>query len=231
MSSINITEKDFADRLFEFIKDYFNIFNHRKKSGNETWFTPSWSPFIQACFIEYGKILKFSVGSSYTSGNLKKFWENNITSYDYKKPIDRGFDISWHDDTYEFILGLEHEETGKTSEKRLEYVFDELDKLRHYKGKNKILVTRPYFNTKQNYHAIEDEYKEKIKQKLNQITPSDEEKWIIIFIGPENRLINPEDTTKILFSCYCWENRNLKKFCEDKCIRIKMNENEQVEKL
>lgn len=229
MTSTNFTKEEFVDYLFNFIEKHFNDFNHQKKDGNDTWFNPSWSPFIQACFIEWGKRLNLKVGSSYTAGNLKNFWTKYINRY-YEKPTDRGFDISWHDDDYEFILGLEHEETGKTSDGRIKNICDELEKLRVYKGKNKILISRPYFNTTQNYQIVEDIYKERIEQKLKQITPSDEENWIIILIGLKNRLIPPQDETKILFCCYFWEGNRLAKFREGRNILVKMNENNQVEK-
>lgn len=229
MTAINFKKEELIDVLFAFIEIHLNNFNHLKKDGNKTWFTPSWSPFIQACFIEKGRTLNLKIGSSYTFPNLKIFWENYIAD-DFEKPIDRGFDISWHDDDYEFILGLEHEETGNTSEGRLKNILDELEKLRAYKGKNKVLISRPYFNTIQNFQQVENLYKEGIEQKLRQITPSDGENWIITLIGLENRIIYPQDITNIIFHNYYWEENSLLRFQEGKSIPIKLNEKNQIEK-
>ena len=227
MTAINFKKEELIDVLFAFIERHFNNFNHLKKDGNKTWFTPSWSPFIQACFIEKGRTLNLKIGSSYTFPNLRIFRENYIAS-DFEKPIDRGFDISWHDDNYEFILGLEHEETENTSEGRLNNILVELEKLRLYKGKNKVLISRPYFNTNQNFELVENLYKERIEQKLRQITPSGEENWIITLIGLENRIINPQDITNIIFYNYYWEENSLLRFQEGRSIHIKMNEGNQM---
>lgn len=229
MTAINYTKEEIINDLFHFIERHFNNFNHKKRDGNNTWFTPSWSPFIQACFIEKGRSLNLKLGSSYTFPNLKNFWENYIGG-DFEKPIDRGFDISWHDDNYEFILGLEHEETGNTSEGRLKNILDELEKLRAYKGKNKVLISRPHFNTNQNFQLVENLYKEGIELKLRQITPSDGENWIITLVGLENRIINPQDITNIIFYNYYWGENSLLRFQEGRSIPIKMNENNQIEK-
>lgn len=229
MTAINYTKEEIINDLFHFIKRHFNNFNHKKSDGNNSWFTPSWSPFIQACFIEKGRSLNLKLGSSYTFPNLKNFWKNYIGG-DFEKPIDRGFDISWHDDNYEFILGLEHEETGNTSEGRLKNILVELEKLRLYKGKNKVLISRPHFNTNQNFQLVENLYKEGIEQKLRQITPSDGENWIITLIGLENRIINPQDITNIIFNNYYWGENSLLRFQEGRSIPIKMNENNQIEK-
>lgn len=229
MTTINYTKEEIINDLFHFIERHFNNFNHKKRDGNNTWFTPSWSPFIQACFIEKGRSLNLKLGSSYTFPNLKDFWGKYIGG-DFEKPIDRGFDISWHDDNYEFILGLEHEETGNTSEGRLKNILDELEKLRAYKGKNKVLISRPHFNTNQNFQLVENLYKEGIELKLRQITPSDGENWIITLVGLENRIINPQDITNIIFYNYYWGENSLLRFQEGRSIPIKMNENNQIEK-
>lgn len=220
MKNVNINKEDIVNELFNFIEKQFNNFNHQKRTGNETWFNPSWSPFIQTFFINWGNILEYKVGSSYTKSNLKSFWEKIFTT-EYLKPPDRGFDISWHDNDYEFILGLEHEETGKKSDSRLSEVIEEIDKLRFYKGIFKIIISRPYFTTQQNYIDIEKCYKEKIEAKMKQINPIDSENWILILIGPSSRL-QFKNYTDILFYCYYWNENTLTNFM-NKSFRVIMN--------
>lgn len=79
MTSINCTKEELINILLDFIERHFNNFKHKRRDGNNTWFTPSWSPFIQACFIEKGRSLNLEVGSSYTSPNLGNFWKKYIS--------------------------------------------------------------------------------------------------------------------------------------------------------
>lgn len=200
-TSGDIKKIDFVNELFGFIKKHFNNFEHKKRSGNETWFTPSWSPFTGSFFIEFGNNKGLLVGSSFTHQKLKLFWTKYIKS-PYKKPVDRGYDISWHDTDFNFVLGLEHEEHGKTSSGGLKEVVEELEKLRFYKGKYKILISRPYFNTIQSYLDVEKDYKKEIEEKIRNLDPNDDEIWIIILIGLKEPLSG--QTNEILFSCNFW---------------------------
>ncbi|UGV41480.1 hypothetical protein J7W08_04095 [Methanococcoides orientis] len=133
-----ISEEDVADKLYDFIKEYFDDFGH--KIGTNWWFTPSWSPFVEACFLIWGEKLNYKVGASYTQDNVPIFLREIgvISDIDkFQKPIDRGFDLSWHTENYDFILGLEHEETikgnfGNTVENHLQNIYDEIEKLRSY---------------------------------------------------------------------------------------------------
>jgi len=222
MTTIDFKKEYFVTELLKFIKQHFNHFEHIIRRGTNTWLTPSWAPFIEACFIRLGNDNDLEVGFSCNQPQLQNFWERCFPE-PYNKPINRGFDVSWHDTEFEFVLGLEHEETEKT--KRLQFIFEELIKLRCYKGKNKILITRPYFNGQQNYSDVENNYRIRIEEKIKALKPNDDETWIIILIG----LDDPVDsqTNEILFSCYIWDknNNNFLKFSNPK-IPIKLEENQ-----
>ncbi|UGV41481.1 hypothetical protein J7W08_04100 [Methanococcoides orientis] len=53
-----------------------------------------------------------------------------------------------------------------------------------------------------------------MSERLLEITPHDDEKWIIILIAPEKNLGTKQRTTKILFYSYMWETDQLSQITE-----------------
>lgn len=211
------TEDIIFTNLFEFIKYYFDFFGHQKDS-NSWWLTNSWSPFVQACFYIWGKEINCNVGLSYTFPNCPNFLEkiNYIDNANkFQKPLDKLYDVSWRDNNQNFILKLEHEETGSTPDKQLKEIRDEIIKLNNFPGLFNILVSRPHLSklngVKDTYPNAIANYKEKIEIMLKDLNiVSNNKNWIIILIGPDNISLKlPGDKTEILFYRYIWNENEL----------------------
>lgn len=247
MDDINVTKEQIVETLYGFITKHFDNFKHFK--GKKNWWENhkypsregesgnSWSPFIHAFFIIFGKEKGYEIGASYTyEKGIKKFIENiDESGHEYQKPFSRYYDVSWHDSDKEFILGLEHEETGSTIKEQLKSISDEIEKLRSYKGKFKIIVARPRISKEINdYESSIEHYKENIEKKLIELKCLVDEDWIIILIAPRTkRLYNSKDQTEILYRCYFLNktengnNKELKLFF-DKIFSVTMNEKLEV---
>jgi len=246
MANMKLTKDKIVEELFEFITDYFDKFkcskaeknwweNH-KYNSKKGRYGSSWSPFISTFFITFGSKQNYNIGASYTyEKGIKNFINDNLNNkYQYQKPLSRGFDVSWHNTQYEFILGMEHEETGSTIEANLQSIFEEIEKLRSYKGKFKIIVSRPRLSTTINtFPESMKYYKEEIEKKILKINCPDEEKWIVILIAPETKkLYKSHDETRILYNCYILEKKEdekeeLKLFFENS-FKVTMNQNLEV---
>jgi len=213
----NPTENLIFTNLFEFMKYYFDFFGHYK-SSNSWWLANSWSPFVEACFYIWGKEINCNVGMSYTFPNFPNFLEN-INYIDdakkFKKPNDEGFDLSWQDGNKNYILKLEHEETGGTPDKQLEEIRNEIIKLNNYPALFNILISRPHLRrfrgVKDTYPNAIEHYKDKIENVFkDKKIASNNKNWIIILIGPRNiHLKLPGDKTEILFYRYIWNGHEL----------------------
>jgi len=242
--------EQFIDELYDFIISNFNNFEHRKQKGEKNWWInnkygqergkrgKSWSPFIEACFIILGEKLndkfdaKYKIGHSYTHPNISIFMEdlNHPYGNGHPKYPNRCFDVSWANDKGELILTLEHEEKGNHWDDQLVNILDEIDKLRYFKGKSKLIITRPIIRTtKETYPEIIKILETEIKEKFLIIEPPEEENWILIIISPESDLKNPHDKTKIVFYCYKWNQTDFLK--SERSFEIKMNNIGIIEKI
>ena len=56
LTEIKITEVEIANKVFDFVKEHFDKFDCKGKNF-EWWWSKSWSPYIEACFIVWGKRL------------------------------------------------------------------------------------------------------------------------------------------------------------------------------
>jgi len=245
MSSIDLAETDIVNELFEFIELNFNDFECKGPNFSSWWWGKSWSPYIEACFIAWGKRLMseqkiHSIGHSFTHSNITDFMERiGHGPYDKNNKFpDKCFDVSWHG-SKKLILALEHEETtrgnsGSTVENHLLHIFEEIDKLNDCKAKFKILVSRPHLRKlpgrKDTYPNAIKHFKTEIERKLLNLEISSEEKWIVILIGPNNRL-KPNEETEILFCNYTWNENNLVPVDTEKRLKVKMNEEYEVRKI
>ncbi len=229
-----LSEKEIIKILFNFIKDKFDNFGiHHSKRGD------SWSPFVQACFIKEGEKLNYKIGECRTYPNIKDFMKEIKHPYGSsasKYPC-RCYDISWVNDAGELILALEYEEStnegnGSTAEKQLHAIFDELEKLRYYKGQFKILVSRPRKrNRRDNYLDSINHFEKEINIKLSNVKPLLSEKWIIILIAPETDLKKAEERTKIKFHSYKWETDKLMEIEGDYSFEVEMDNGGNVIKV
>lgn len=249
---IESIQEQFIDELYNFIISNFNDFEHRKKEGEKNWWFnnkygaekgkrgKSWSPFVEACFILLGEKLNkdhnanYKIGHDYTHSNISNFMADINHPYGingYPKYPRRCFDVSWANENGELILALEHEESGNYWDEQLENILDELDKLRYFKGKSKLIITRPHprIRNGETYPEIIEKLERKIKEKILEIKPLEEENWILIMISPESNLKNPQDETKMIFYCYKWNQTDFIK--SEKSFKIKMNDIGIVEKI
>lgn len=247
MDNIKPTKEQIVETLYDFIRKNFDNFKHFK--GEKNWWENhkypskrgevgnSWSPFIHAFFIIFGKEKGYEIGASYTyEKGIKKFIEFiDESDSEYQKPFSRYYDVSWHNSNKEFILGLEHEETGSTVIDQLRSISDEIEKLRSYKGKFKIIVARPRLSTEINdYESSIEHYKRNIEKKLIESKCLEEEDWIVILIAPRTKkLYKPQDETEILYYCYFLnkkENGNNKELILffDKRFSVIMNQELEV---
>lgn len=246
MDDIKLTKEYIVETLYDFITKHFDDFKHFK--GKQNWWNNheypskngksgnSWSPFIEAFFIIFGKEEGYEIGASYTNEKgIKKFMEVIREHDEYQKPFSGCYDVSWHDSNKEFILGLEHEETGSTIDDQLKNISDEIVKLRAFKGKFKVIVARPRISKKiTDYRSSIEYYRKKIQEKLIELNCLDTEEWIVILIGPETKkLYEKNDRTEILYCCYSLKekqneiNKELTLFC-DKKFAVIMNEKYEV---
>lgn len=160
--------------VFDFIKDNFDRFEHRKRNGEKNWWHnhkygqeqeidekfilkrgDSWAPFVEACFIKEGNNRGYLIGHSFTHPNITFVFRdffgevyNETNKYkDYKK-----IDVSWRENKSELILALEHSEDSKghsklhtTADGQLDQIKDEIDnKLKNEHSDYKVIVSRPY---------------------------------------------------------------------------------------
>jgi len=229
------TEDIIFTNLFEFMKYYFDFFGHNKYS-NSWWLTNSWSPFVEACFYIWGKEINCNVGMSYTQPNFPRFLKD-INYIDdakkFQKPIDEGYDLSWQDENKNFILKLEHEETGSTQDKHLEEIYDEIKKMNDFPGLFNIMVSRPrlqkFEGSKDTYPDAIKCYKENIENMFKNLKiASIDKNWIVILIGPNNiSLKSPGDKTEILFYRYIW-NENELSGLNIKSFEVELDKNRNV---
>ncbi|GEM_PF-1826564 len=247
MDDIILSKEQIVETLFDFITKHFDNFKHFK--GTKNWWENhrypskkgesgnSWSPFIHAFFIIFGKEKGYEIGASYTYEKGIKMFVDFIdeSGNEYQKPFSRYYDVSWHDSDKEFILGLEHEETGSTIKEQLKSISEEIEKLRSYKGKFKIIVARPRISREINdYRSSIEHYRKNIEKKLIELKCLNDEDWIVILIAPETKkLYNPQDETEILYCCYFLnkkENGNIKelKLFFEKRFSVIMNQEHEV---
>lgn len=242
--NMKLTEKIIANKLFDFIKEHFDKFEC-KGSSFGWWRSPrSWSPFVETCFVLWGdELIKQNkidvVGNAFTHSNITKFMKILKIKYDKDtKHVLRGFDVSWHDKS-RLILILEHEETttGKhtgqsiTIKNNLENIYEEMDKLLYFPAEFKIIVSRPRLgNGYQSYPQAMKYYIDEIEKKLISFNPSKNDRWLIILIGPTNKL-KPNEETEILFCSYLWEKNKLIPACDEKRFKVKMDRNCKVMKI
>lgn len=243
--NMELTEKIIANKLFDFLEEHFDKFEC-KGSSFGWWWEKSWSPYIEACFIVWGKKLISEqkidgIGHSFTYPNITYFMSSighGPYGKDNKFP-DKNYDVSWHDSN-ELILALEHEETigtyhpGPTVESNLRHISDEIDKLNSQDSKFKIIVSRPrlrkFQGKKDTYPDAIELYKEKIESILSKINASRTVKWIVVLMGPTNSL-KPDGETDILFCSYLWNKKNQIPACAQKRLKVKMDENFKVKKV
>ena len=242
MNSVDLTENEIINRLFDFILQNFNKFECQGKNI-DWWLKPSWSPFVETCFILWGEELikrnKISnIGHSFTFPNITeflKYFKKNPYDKNTKDP-DMGFDVSQHDESCT-ILALEHEETSKGKHRgpsstvinNLESIYEEIDKkLKFSPAKFKLITTRPRrSNRLETYPQAIENYRKEIENKLLSINPIQDEKWIVILIGPNNGL-KPNEETDILFCNYEWDGSELISENNNKSFKVGMNENYEV---
>lgn len=139
LSTIKIVE-----RLFNFIKDNFDRFEHKPRGHNKWWHSTkyggSWAPFIEACFINEGENFGYNIGHSFTRPNItsvfKEFFSGRVYDKDHRHQDYKGIDISWrnkHEDN-KLILALENSEDshggGSTADGQLIEIQGEIDKLK-----------------------------------------------------------------------------------------------------
>ncbi|WP_157196686.1 hypothetical protein [Methanococcoides burtonii] len=142
----------------------------------------------------------------------------------------RGFDVSWHDKS-RLILTLEHEETASTIKNNLEKIYEEMDKLLYFPAEFKIIVSRPRLGDGcQSYPQAIEYYKDEIEKKLSSFSPSENEKWLIILIGPTNKL-KPNEEAEISFCSYVWNKNILAPACDEKKFAVKMDINCEVKRI
>lgn len=211
------TEDLIFTNLFEFMKSHFDFFGHYKLS-NSWWLANSWSPFVGACFYIWGKEINCDVGMSYTFPNFPVFLEGIKYIDDankFQKPEDRGYDLSWQDENRNYILKLEHEETGDTPDQQLKEIQAEIIKMNESPGLFNILVSRPHLRRfkgfKDTYPNAIEYYKERIEKMFKDLKiASNNKSWIIILIGPNTiHLKSPGDKTEILFYRYIRDGNGL----------------------
>ncbi len=251
---LELSEKVIIEILFDFIKQHFNDFGHHYKKGEKSkwWHNhnygkqigkrgDSWAPFVQACFIKEGEKLNYKIGECRTYPNLKDFMKGIKHPYGSsanKYPC-RCYDISWVNDAGELFLALEHEESankgnGGTADKQLEAIYEELEKLGYYKGKFKVLVSRPHLqkgSDGNSYPGLLEHFKKKITNKLTIVKPHTEENWIIILIAPEIDLKKVDERTKIKFHSYKWETDKLMEIEGNYSFEVKMDNGGNVIKV
>lgn len=227
LSTITIVEG-----LFNFIKDNFDGFEHRKRKGEKNWWHnhkyykngqkqgkrgDSWSPFIQTWFMIEGGSLNYKIGECRTYPNLKDFMKSLNHPYgdESKKHPCRCYDISWVNQDGELILALEYEESanegnGSTVDKQLYAISEELEKLRYYKGHFKILISRPRKQKRESSYSDTINYFEgEIKNKLSFVKPLTTENWILLLIAPDTDLDDHQRNANIVFHCYEWKTNKL----------------------
>ena len=241
---MELTEKIIANKLFDFIEEHFDKFEC-KGSSFGWWHSPnSWSPFVETCFLLWGKnLIKENeinvVGHAFTHSNITEFMKMLTIKYnkDTKYAL-RGFDVSWHNKS-RLILILEHEETAKgkhtgqssTIKNNLGNIYDEMDKLLYFPAEFKIIVSRPRLgNGYQSYPQAMKYYRDEIEKKLISFNPSENDRWLIILIGPTNKL-KPNEETEILFCSYLWGKNKLIPACDEKRFKVKMDGNCKVRKV
>lgn len=227
LSTITIVE-----RLFNFIKDNFDKFGHRKenwwlkhsygKNRNETG--QSWAPFVEAFFVFEGEKNHFEVGHCYGNDehNVENFIDdirnstikphynrNEHPCYPQNTNNADGIDVSWRDIENNLILAFEHSEDshggGSTANGQLIEIKDEIEKLSRADADINIIVSRPHIRYSDNkiYQNVVDYFKKDIETILLNINPINE--WIIILITPEFHVVNnPINPIKIKFHCYQW---------------------------
>jgi len=241
---MELTEWIIVNKLFDFIEEHFDKFECRGSDFGWWRSHNSWSPFVETCFILWGEELCNQkqievIGHAFTHPNITKFMK--IFDKDYNKSTKyalRGFDVSWHDKS-KLILTLEHEETTKgiytgpssTIKNNLEKIYEEMDKLLYFPAEFKIIVSRPRLGDGcQSYPQTIEYYKNKIEKKLLSFSPSENDKWLIILIGPTNKL-KPNEEAEISFCSYVWDKNILAPACDEKRFTVKMDINYEVKKI
>jgi hypothetical protein len=224
-----LSSQDIVETLFNFVKANFDKFEHAPKSPHKWWhntkYGRSWAPFVEACFIIWGEELNKShqaayiIGHTYSHPNISTFMKEINHPYGtdiYPKFPPRLYDVSWVNEEGKLILALEHEESennnhGSIAENQLYAIFEELKKLRYYKGEFKIIVSRPHNRNEDNgnYDNLINDFKNEIQTKLSSLSILPKEKWIIILIAPGKDIKRPGDSTHIKFHCYEWMQNDL----------------------
>lgn len=224
-----LSSQNIVETLFNFVKANFDKFEHMPKSPHKWWhntkYGRSWAPFVEACFIIWGEETNNShqathkIGHTYTHPNISTFMGKINHPYGidkYPKFPPRLYDVSWVNEEGELILALEHEESanknhGSIAEGQLYAIFEELEKLRYYKGKFKIIVSRPHIRDEDNgnYEILINDFKKEIQKKLSRLAIIPKEKWIIILIAPGKDIQQTGDSIHIKFHCYEWMQNDL----------------------
>lgn len=239
LGEINKSE-DIISILFDYVLKHFNDFGHQntvnhRDTGhqNTDWWwhnrfveTGSWSPFVETCFIIYGRENLYQIHHDYTHPNITTFmWIVHHEKYDGSNKctiqnLDNKSDINL---LYRgnIILSVEHEEKGNTKELQLENILNEIDKLKKNTAEFKVLISRPVWFNKhtadEGYFKSVDVYRDKIQEYLNnKVTLNESENWLIILIAPSPD-INP---TEIIFHCYEWTGNKLADL-DERHIQIK----------
>lgn len=224
LSTVSIIEM-----LFDFIKDKFDIFEHKARGHNKWWHSTkyggSWAPFIEACFINEGENSGYNIGHSFTHSNItdvfRDFFSGRVYDKDHRHQDYKGIDISWRNISEEnkSILALENSEdsqgNGSTAGDQLNKISEEIDKLEKNCADFNIIVSRPHLRRikgrRDSYSDLINYFQNEINKKLLTTNPSLNQKWIIVLIAPEEDLNQHNRQTQIGFHCYEWKTNKLER--------------------
>ncbi len=207
MAEINDSD-DIIKILFDYVKNNFDNFGHRRSrffwwwETRHWWMNPendfgsSWSPFVEACFIEAGKKYpNYEIFCSLQNSEQLK----NYMGASYRHPNPKKSDIDFFDkNANKFVLSLEHSEDspqqkqidnykgqigwqptddqdveGDKTKKQLIAVRQEVWKLKgkqlQLNSKFKVVISRPKCFDKINGKKEKPSYFDSVKYFRNQI--------------------------------------------------------------